>query len=223
MESSPPSRQRLRRKRSPSPSGSPFSNNIFSRPYSPSTRASDIARLLDPAYASPSSLSAVNRSSIPQVYVDHHGDLHDPDFRHFPIMHTHPHNLRPRWEPAYQSADDDSDEDESDDEPKRSSFETQRRRPSSSNTTYPTTTTTTTSYPYFIHEEPSSFGSRFFAEEDDDDYLRERAPLKEKECRFSPRSRSSRHKRGTPVHNEKLDETRETDDEDPPSAGEDSM
>lgn len=198
---------RLRRKRSPSPSGNPFSNNIFSRPYSPASRASDIARLLDPAYASPNSLNAV---AVPQVYVDHNGHLHDPDFRHFPIIHTQIHNQRPRWEPAYHSADDDSDDDDFDDEPKRASFETQRRRPSSS-TTYPTTSTTSYSYP--VYEEPSSFGSRYFVEEDDD-YLCEDAPLKEKECRFSPRSRSSRRRRGTPGPNEKMDETRESDEED---------
>ncbi|KAL4068110.1 hypothetical protein V8B97DRAFT_1354115 [Scleroderma yunnanense] len=221
MESSPP-RHRLRRRRSPSPSsGSPFSNNIFSRPYSPSTRASDIARLLDPAYASPNSLNAVTRSTVPQVYVDHHGHLHDPDFRHFPIIHTHIHTQRPRWEPTYQTPDDDSDDDEFDDEPKRSSFDTQRHRPSSSTTTYPTTTTTTTttSHSYRLYEEPSSFGSRYLAEDDDDDDLH--APLKEKECRFSPRSRSSRHKRGSANHNEKSDQTHEMDEEDPQSAAED--
>ncbi|KAL0576779.1 hypothetical protein V5O48_005206 [Marasmius crinis-equi] len=39
----------------------------------------DLSRLLDPAYARA-------RPSSPQtkVYKDHHGDFHDPDYRHFP-------------------------------------------------------------------------------------------------------------------------------------------
>lgn len=42
----------------PSPSGDHFSNSTFPRPYSPASRASDIARLLGPAYASPNFLNA---------------------------------------------------------------------------------------------------------------------------------------------------------------------
>ncbi|KAG2067534.1 hypothetical protein BDR04DRAFT_845476 [Suillus decipiens] len=107
--SSPPpiERHRLRRKRSPSPPSQHFSVNPFAahRTYSPSTRASDIARLLDPAYASPSHQTALktigSRTAIRQVYVDHHGDLHDPDFRDFPTF-GHPHS-KPSWEQSYES------------------------------------------------------------------------------------------------------------------------
>lgn len=63
--------------------------------YAPSTRAEDIARLLDPAYASGSSSSSAStgsptryRHGQARAYVDHHGDLHDPDYRDFPALLT---------------------------------------------------------------------------------------------------------------------------------------
>ncbi|KAL0946416.1 hypothetical protein HGRIS_012640 [Hohenbuehelia grisea] len=65
--------------------------------YSPSSRAQDINRLLDPEYASGS-----QQHSSHTAYVDHHGDLHDPDFRHFPsAAHTHTHH---RGSPSRRSA-----------------------------------------------------------------------------------------------------------------------
>lgn len=113
--------------------------------YSPSSRAADISRLLDPAYASGSSSSASStrtrgsvwaspayRSTLPpeakhahaqtRAYVDHRGDLHDPDYRDFPVLtptrRTRSHNhrkssganpssrrsrsaSRPRYSPSY--------------------------------------------------------------------------------------------------------------------------
>jgi len=173
-------RHRLRRKHSPSPpshqTSQHFTVNPFAahRPYSPSTRASDIARLLDPAYASPShqrtSKALGSRSAIREVYVDHHGDLHDPDFRDFP---TFGHS-KPRWERAYTDESDDEEEEEN--YKRRVSLDVQRRRPS--------TTTYYASPPYYPYEEPSSYESRYLAEVDDedDDHLdhHEHAPLKEK-------------------------------------------
>ncbi|KAI6162555.1 hypothetical protein EDD17DRAFT_554356 [Pisolithus thermaeus] len=192
-----PPRHRLMRKRSPSPS----------------TRQSDIARLLDPAYASPNSHPPYN--GIRHIYVDHHGDLHDPDFRHFPIMHSHLNAHRQKWEPSYTTpADDDDDDDEYEEEKRRSSFETQRRRPSSS-TAYHSTTTATTTHAYPLYEEPSSYTSRYLAEDDEDLY--EHAPLKEKERPFSARTRSPRHRRLPDSTNEKT----ERSGDDPESRGED--
>ncbi|KAI0797503.1 hypothetical protein C8Q75DRAFT_3801 [Abortiporus biennis] len=52
--------------------------------YSPNSRAADINRLLDPAYSSGSSSSSAGSSS--RAYVDHRGDLHDPDYRDFPLL-----------------------------------------------------------------------------------------------------------------------------------------
>lgn len=181
---SPPpiERHRLRRKRSPSPSSQHFSVNPFAahRPYSPSTRASDIARLLDPAYASPSHQTAFkalgSRTAIREVYVDHHGDLHDPDFRDFPTF-GHAHS-KPSWERTHT---DESDVEEDEEICRR--HEKQRRRPS--------TTTYYAAPAYYTYDEPSSYESRNLAEvEDEDDQLdhHERAPLKEK-C-FTTRSKS---------------------------------
>ncbi|EPS95435.1 hypothetical protein FOMPIDRAFT_126191 [Fomitopsis schrenkii] len=79
--------------------------------YSPNSRAADISRLLDPAYASGSSSSssstrtrasgwtspAYRATLLPETkhahaqtraYVDHRGDLHDPDYRDFPVLPT---------------------------------------------------------------------------------------------------------------------------------------
>ena len=55
--------------------------------YAPGTRQSDIARLLDPSYASSSSSGSSSGPSYTptRVYVDQYGDLHDPDYRDFPI------------------------------------------------------------------------------------------------------------------------------------------
>lgn len=182
--SSPPiERHRLRRKRSPSPSSQHFSVNPFAahRTYSPSTRASDIARLLDPTYASPSHQTAFkalgSRTAIREVYVDHHGDLHDPDFRDFP---TFGHSKQ-SWERTYPD-ESDAEEDEEIYQ-RRASIEKQRKRPS--------TTAYYASPVYYPYDEPSSYESRNLAEvEDEDEQLdhQERAPLKEK-C-FVTRSKS---------------------------------
>ncbi|KIJ68902.1 hypothetical protein HYDPIDRAFT_23777 [Hydnomerulius pinastri MD-312] len=217
--SSPPSppaqRHRLRRKRSPSPSSrhvsqpysaNPFSSNYMSsRPYSPSTREADVARLLDPAYASPNAHSAhkSSKTAVREVYVDNHGDLHDPDFRHFPTFgHTHTQSQRPRWEQGYGD-EDDSDDEEYEVEQKRSSFEAQRRRPSSSMAYY-------TAPAYYPYEEPSSYESRFLAEDEGEELdHHERAPLKEK-C-FRSRSKSPEKRHGS--QNEKQSRPTSEDDQ----------
>ncbi|KAJ7580723.1 hypothetical protein C8J56DRAFT_960709 [Mycena floridula] len=63
------------------------------------SKRADISRLLDPTYASSSSSNSASSSSSTswtvnqtKVYVDHDGDLHDPDYRHFPSL------SRPSWE-----------------------------------------------------------------------------------------------------------------------------
>ncbi|KAJ7580243.1 hypothetical protein C8J56DRAFT_962607 [Mycena floridula] len=52
------------------------------------SKRADISRLLDPSYASSSTLASCSTSSFNQtkVYVDHDGDLHDPDYRDFPTF-----------------------------------------------------------------------------------------------------------------------------------------
>lgn len=83
---------------------------LFSKCHSQPERAADISRLLDPSYSSSSSGSS--SSTHVHAYVDRHGELHDPDYRYFPVAApakrtTSPHRAtaaaynmaaRPRWE-----------------------------------------------------------------------------------------------------------------------------
>jgi hypothetical protein len=96
-----------------------------------------MSRLLDPAYLpgpvasssySSGASSSLSQSPSREVYVDHRGDLHDPDYRHFPAMPTTPTKRRstsqrvPAWErgysraPAYDLDEDDEDADGSESE-----------------------------------------------------------------------------------------------------------
>jgi len=76
-----------------------------SRRLSHHSRHAELTRMLDPAYAPPSSSS----TSPVDAYLDHHGDLHDPDYIHFPAVRVRvPH---PRWDVP---PDDDDDADEPD-------------------------------------------------------------------------------------------------------------
>lgn len=56
--------------------------------YTPSSKSADVNRLLDPSYSSASSSGSSDPYSQPTVYVDHRGDLHDPDFKYFPTLNT---------------------------------------------------------------------------------------------------------------------------------------
>ena len=83
-----------------------------------SKHAADLSRLLDPSYCSTSTSKGY---VSPQAYVDPYGDLHDPDYRHFPTSfpssssssakrHNSP---RPHWDLALDNSnalDDDDDE-----------------------------------------------------------------------------------------------------------------
>jgi hypothetical protein len=62
------------------------SSSSACRQYSPNSKQADVSRLLDPSYASS---SAVNPACPSRAYVDHSGDLHDPDYRHFPPIPAH--------------------------------------------------------------------------------------------------------------------------------------
>ena len=108
---------------------SPFITEHQSRSISPlltmyssnkhQSRAADISRILDPSYCSPSTSKAY---VSPEAYVDPYGDLHDPDYRHFPTSFpsssssssTKRHNSpRPHWELSLDNenaVDDESDE-----------------------------------------------------------------------------------------------------------------
>ncbi|KAK0463539.1 uncharacterized protein EV420DRAFT_1094670 [Desarmillaria tabescens] len=56
----------------------------------------------------------------PRVYIDRKGNMHDPDYRHFPVLSSSPasssssssySHSRPTWETGYQSAIPDDDDD----------------------------------------------------------------------------------------------------------------
>lgn len=71
--------------------------------YSPSTRPSDIPRILDSSYSSSTSSSPTSFS------IDQQGALHDPDYRDFPAIPTHNTRRRPAWERGGFASDDDED------------------------------------------------------------------------------------------------------------------
>lgn len=66
-------------------------------------KAADVSRLLDPSY-----LSSSASSSPTSVYADTDGNLHDPDYRYFPVVASLPR--RPAWERGGEEDDDDREE-----------------------------------------------------------------------------------------------------------------
>lgn len=83
-----------------------------------SKHAADLSRLLDPSYCSTSTSKGY---VAPQAYVDPYGDLHDPDYRHFPTSFPssssssakRQNSPRPHWELALDNSnalDDDYEE-----------------------------------------------------------------------------------------------------------------
>ncbi|THU81547.1 hypothetical protein K435DRAFT_873218 [Dendrothele bispora CBS 962.96] len=143
--------------------------------HSRNTKNADISRLLDPAYSSePKSFSQT------RVYVDHHGDLHDPDYRHFPATSptskkpnqrrnrrasssasTDPFASRPQWEYSLDY-DEDEDEDESQHQQQRHQQRTYPSFPSYTYSSYSSTTPPSySSSPVStsFHESPDSASS----------------------------------------------------------------
>ncbi|KAI0062339.1 hypothetical protein BV25DRAFT_1916243 [Artomyces pyxidatus] len=122
------------------------SSPIPRKRYSQHSKAADVSRLLDPTY-----LSSSTSSSPTSVYVDHHGDLHDPDYRDFPAIVA---PRRPMWERGSDELALDDDVVDAFDERARLRTPRERRRErysqySSSSPTYPT-------YTQSPFEEPSA-------------------------------------------------------------------
>ncbi|KAK0482613.1 hypothetical protein IW261DRAFT_1042800 [Armillaria novae-zelandiae] len=84
-----------------------------------SAKRAEASRLLDPSYYSST------HNSQPRVYIDRKGNMHDPDYRHFPVLSASPASsassssplsrraTRPQWESAYtyeSAIPDDDDE-----------------------------------------------------------------------------------------------------------------
>lgn len=83
-----------------------------------SKHAADLSRLLDPSYCSTSTSKGYVSQ---QAYVDPYGDLHDPDYRHFPTSFPssssssakRQHSPRPHWDLTLDNSytlEDDSDD-----------------------------------------------------------------------------------------------------------------
>ena len=146
----------LHRRRSPSPTRHHIPHFPSHSPkYSPSTRAAEVSRLLDPTYSSihPQGSGSSSSNSPLSVFVDHYGDLHDPDYRHFPVVAT-----RPKWERGVH--DDDLTEEDED------VFD---RGNTKGSLPMPAVTTYTPSYAYtYPHEvpvgSPSSYASALLEE-----------------------------------------------------------
>lgn len=103
--------------RLPHPATTPQKRNLSHRKQA---RAADVSRLLDPSY-----LSSSASSSPTSVYTDRDGNLHDPDYRYFPVVAPLPR--RPAWESGGE--DDDVDREEFDERARlRSASPRERRR-----------------------------------------------------------------------------------------------
>ncbi|KAK0211740.1 hypothetical protein IW262DRAFT_357738 [Armillaria fumosa] len=83
-----------------------------------SAKRAEASRLLDPSYYSST------HNYQPRVYIDRKGNMHDPDYRHFPVLSSSPASssssspisrraTRPQWESGYtyESAIPDDDDD----------------------------------------------------------------------------------------------------------------
>ena len=82
-------------------------------------KMADVSRILDPSY-----LSSSASSSPTSVYADTDGNLHDPDYRYFPVVADIPR--RPAWE---RGGDDDDDQEEFDEQARlRNASPRERRR-----------------------------------------------------------------------------------------------
>ncbi|KAH9981379.1 hypothetical protein BGW80DRAFT_1454268 [Lactifluus volemus] len=102
-------------------------------------KVADVSRLLDPSY-----LSASASSSPTSVYADTDGNLHDPDYRHFPVVNTV--SRRPAWE---RGGDDDEDDAEEFDERARLRSASPRERRHAR---------------YYAYEQPLPYARRSFEE-----------------------------------------------------------
>lgn len=122
--------------------------------YSPSSRPSDIPRILDSSYSSSTSSSPTSFS------IDQQGALHDPDYRDFPAIVAPSTRRRPAWEragfasddddDAYLSPDEDLDEDTFDERSRLRSASPRERRRRSLEARYPAYHTASTySSPYY--------------------------------------------------------------------------
>jgi hypothetical protein len=129
------------------------------------------------------------------VFVDHYGDLHDPEYRHFPVVAT-----RPKWEHGEDDLIDEEDEDV---------FGPSHFHPLSRKPTFTSTTTSYrpsyayASYQYDVpHPSPSSYESNALINEDVEGSLFA-DEVSEKEVKRSARTRRHRRSKSSQAVEEK--------------------
>jgi len=122
------------------------------------------------------------------VFVDHHGDIHDPEYRHFPVV-----TPRPKWERG-GAHDDDLDEEEDEDV-----FDNNKRAPR----VPPPVHSYTPSYAYTYQYDPtpSSYASQTRHDEiEESPFVDETEKKKETTC-VAITKKHRRHSK--PKHEEK--------------------
>jgi hypothetical protein len=113
------------------------------------------------------------------VFVDHHGDMHDPEYRHFPVVVA---PARPKWE---RGADDLDDEEEGDAFGKHTSLRV------------PLAYTPSYAYNYQYDPpvgSPSSFASQPLHEEAEESPFTDETEKKESMCAVKKRRRHSKQR-----------------------------
>jgi hypothetical protein len=198
LSSTPLHSNRRRRSQSPTKLHLPHSISKHS-----SSRESDISRLLDPSYSS-------SKNASNAAYVDHHGDLHDPDYRHFPPVARHNTKTltRPRWELASGDAIDEED----DEAVHVDAFSVIRpaspRRHRDSTSTYRATTSYASSYPHSTFTAPTSFDSDETVLEEEDDPFEDNEKVTKCPVAKKTKKRSRRGSKAPTAEAEIEDESR---------------
>lgn len=130
-------------------------------------KVADVSRILDPSY-----LSSSASSSPTSVYADTDGNLHDPDYRHFPVVTPVPR--RPAWERG--GDDDEVDVEEFDESARlRSASPRERRRAR-----------------YYAYEQSLPYARRSFEEGIEERYRQNRVRHKLRSRSHSPCKETSR-------------------------------
>ncbi|KZV72957.1 hypothetical protein PENSPDRAFT_663462 [Peniophora sp. CONT] len=78
-----------------------------SRRRSSSLPRADLSRLMDPSYLPNSYSSTSSSPDSVHAYIDDDGEMHDPDYRDFPILAA-PATRRPAWETGFERDEDEA-------------------------------------------------------------------------------------------------------------------
>lgn len=127
------------------------------------------------------------------MFVDHYGDLHDPEYRHFPVVAT-----KPKWE---RGEDDLIDEEEDEEDVFGGPLYLSSRKPTTTSITTPYRPSYAyASYHYDVpHPSPSSYDSNALANEDLEGSPFEDEVSEKKEIKCTVRRIRHRRKSGHPI------------------------